>query len=172
MSELFPESNNVTNSKGSNKILYAALAAGVIAVIAALALISLSPSSTQVEQQALEGAFREGSPEFAAYTKKIVARTDIDKTTKSPTAMGTTVMSIGGIIRNITGKTLTGLELNVGVVDSFNEVLKEKTVIVIPKQVEQLENNQSMSVRVNIEGFEQNADLANIRWKVTAIKVE
>lgn len=158
--------------KGSNKILIAALTAAILAVLAIVALVAFKPAPVQVEQQTLESAFREGSPEFQNYTKKIAAQTDENATTSSPTAMGTKMMSIGGIIRNFTGKTLTGLELKVTVVDTFNNPLKEKTIIVIPKQYETLDNNQTMAVRVNIDGFALDADLANIRWKVTAIKVE
>ncbi len=158
--------------KGSNKILIAALTAGVLAVLAVIALWSMKPSATQIEQDALAGAFREGTPEFANYTRKIVAQSDFDRTTKSPTAMGTISMFIGGTIRNFTGKTLTGLEIKVGVVDSFNTILKEKTVVVVPKRQETLENNQTLPVQVTIEGFDPKDDLANIRWKVTAIKVE
>jgi len=158
--------------KGSNKLLLGALAVGLVVVLAAVAFVSMRPSLNQVAEQSLEGAFREGSPEFETYTKKIIIRTDEDRTTKSPTAMGTVVMSIGGVIRNITGKTLTGLEVKVTVVDLANAPLKEKAVMVIPKQQERLENNQSMPVRVSIEGFEKDANIANIRWKVTAIKIE
>ena len=86
--------------------------------------------------------------------------------------MGTITMFIGGTIRNFTGRTLTGLEIKVGMVDSFGNLLKERTVIVIPKQKASLDNNQTLPVRVTIEGFDPKADLANIRWKVTAIKVE
>jgi hypothetical protein len=61
----------------------------------------------------------------------------------------------------------------VGVVDSFGQLLKEKTQIVIPRgDRTALENNQAMPVKITIEGFEPDADLANIRWKVTAIKAE
>jgi hypothetical protein len=159
--------------KGSKKILIVAVAAAIVAVLVAVALLSFVPSATQVEQQALEGAYLEGSDEFQTYTKKIVAQTDFDQTTKSPVGTGTVMMSIGGIIRNFTGKTLTGLELKVAVVDTFGKVVKEKTQIVIPRQQrESLDNNQTMPVRVTIEGFEPKADLANIRWKVTKIKVE
>jgi len=158
--------------KGANKILIGALTAAVLALLVLIALFSFRPSATQIEQDALEGAFREGTPEFQTFTKKISAKTEENATTKSPTAMGTMIMSIGGTIRNSTGKTLTGLELKVDVVDTFNNPLKEKTLIVIPKQQEKLENNQTLAVRVNIDGFDLKADLANIRWKVTAIKVE
>lgn len=158
--------------QGINKVLIGALIAGLVIVGAVVGLIALKPSAQEVNNQALEGAFREGSPEFAQYTKRIIAQTDENRTTQSPTGMGTIVMSIGGNIRNITGKTLTGLELKVGVVDSFNNLLKEKTVLAIPKQAEKLENNQTLPVQVLVEGFGKDDDRANIRWKVTAIKVE
>lgn len=167
METLFQEPNK---EKGSKKILIAALAIAVLAVAAIIALISLKPSQTVVEQDYLKGAYREGSPEFQTLTKKIVCQTIENATTSSPTAMGTKMMSIGGTIQNFTGKTLTGLELKVGVVDTFRSVVKERTVTVIPTQREQLDNNQTMPVRVNIEGIDPNADLANITWKVTAIK--
>ena len=86
--------------------------------------------------------------------------------------MGSIVMSISGIIRNITGKTLTGLEIQVSVVDIGGKTIKDKTVIVVPKQAERLENGDSLPVQVLIEGFSKNDDRAQIRWKVTAIKVQ
>lgn len=159
--------------KGSNKILLGAVAAAILALVAVAALFSLQTSPKQIEQDALEGAYHEGTPEFQNYTKKIVAETNEDATTKSMTAMGTMMMSIGGTIRNFTGKTLTGLEVKVTVVDTFNNALKEKTMVIIPKpNQESLANNETMPVRVIVEGFDPKADLANIRWKVTAIKVE
>lgn len=169
METLFEEPEK---EKGSKKILLVALAAAVVAVIAAIALISLKPSQTVVEQDYLLGAYREDSPEFQNLTKKIVAQTIEDATTKSITGMGTTTMSIGGTIRNFSGKTITGLELKVAVVDTFNSVVKERVITVVPKQKEKLDNNETMPVRVNIEGIDPKADLANIRWKVTAIKTE
>ena len=172
MNTFLGESGGESDGGNSKKILFAALAIAVVAVLAVVGLLALRPSATVVEQQALEGAFREGSDEFALYTRRISAQTDVDRTTKAQTAMGKLVMSIGGTIRNFTGKTLTGLEIKVGVVDSFNNIVKEKSQIVIPNQREKLDNNQTSSVRVTIEGFEPDADLANIRWKVTAIKVE
>jgi hypothetical protein len=158
--------------KGVSKILIGAMTAAILAVIVAIALFSLKPSGVLIEQDALEGAFREGSPEFANYTKKISAQTEEDRTTKSATAMGGLMMSIGGIVRNYTGKTIVGLELKVTVVDTFGNPLREKTTLVIPKQKEFLDNNEALPVRVTVEGIDPKADIANIRWKVTAIKIE
>ena len=166
------QESNGTEEKGSKKILIIAVAIALTAILAAGGLLLLQPSQRQVQQETLEGAFREGSPEFEALTKRIVAQSG-ENTMKSPNAFGKITMFIDGTIRNFTGRTLTGLELRVGVVDSFGQVLKEKTQIVIPRNERTaLENNQTMSVKVTIEGFEPDADLANIRWKVTAIKAE
>lgn len=159
--------------KGNNMIFLAAIGIGLVIVLAFLGLVSLKSSTKQIQTQALEGAFREGTPEFEKYTKKIIAETDEDRTTYSPTGMGTIMMSIRGKIRNITGKPLTGLELKVAVVDSFGNPVKEKTTVVIPKEdVTKLETGQVLPVQVTIEGFNKDDDRANIRWKVTAIKVE
>lgn len=157
---------------GINKVFIVAMVVGVIVVAALLGLVSLKKSTQQVQVDALAGAFREGSPEFEKYTKKIIAETDEENTQQSPTGMGTIVMNIRGNILNLTGKTLTGLELKVWVVDSNNKPVKEKTVIVIPKEVEKLETGKTLPVQVMIEGFNKDDDRAQIRWKITAIKVQ
>ena len=159
--------------KGKNMVFLAAIGVGLLIVLAFLGLVSLKSSTKQIQTQALEDAFREGSPEFEKYTKKIVAETDEDRTTYSPTGMGTIMMSIRGRIRNITGKTLSGLEIKVAVIDSFGKPIKEKMTVVIPKEdVTKLEHGQILPVQVTIEGFSKEDDRANIRWKVTAIKVQ
>ncbi len=158
--------------KGINKRFLLPLLIAAIIVIVAITAISLTRSTQQIHEQILEGALREDNSEFAIYTKKISIQTDEDRTTWSPTGMGTIVMSIRGNVRNITGKTLIGLEIKAAVVDSFGKMIKEKTVLVVPKQAERLENGQSLPVQVLIEGFNKDDDRAQIRWKVTAIKVE
>jgi hypothetical protein len=158
--------------KGSNKILIIALVAGLIVVGAVIGLLALRPSMNDVQQSYIEGAFREGSPEFAAYTKRISISTDEDRTMYSPTAMGTVMMVIGGNVRNSSDKTITGLEIETSVVDQFAKVLKSKTLIVVPTQVAMLEPNQTIPVQVRIEGFDPKEIRADIHWKVTAIKVQ
>ncbi len=157
---------------GVNKTMLIALAIAAILVALGILIISQTRTINQIKEQAIDDAFREGQPEFALYTKKISIQTDQDGTTESPTAFGTVVMSISGIIRNITGKTLTALEIKVTVIDMAGKPLKDKTVIVIPKQADKLENGESLPVRVMIEGFNKDDDRAQIRWKVTAIKVQ
>lgn len=159
--------------KGINKILLVAIGIGLLAIAIAVGLWSRIPTHPQIQQQALENAYREGSPEFELYTKRIIAEYVQDRTSWSMTGMGTIMMSIGGIIRNNSDKTLTGLEIKVGVVDSFDKVVKEKTVIIVPKpENPTLPPGEQIPVQVVIEGFAKDDDRARIRWKVTAIKVQ
>ena len=67
---------------------------------------------------------------------------------------------------------MNALEINVAVVTQFNKVLKEKRILVVPTQVPRLEPDQIIPVTLSLDGFAKDDDRANIRWKVTAIRVE
>lgn len=157
--------------KGINKVFVAALLVGVAVIGAALWVISLRPSMEEQTAKILEGSFREGSPEFAELTKDIIISTD-KNTVESPMVTGTISMFINGKIRNKGTRTLNALEINCGVVTQFNKVLKEKRILVVPTQVERLEPEQTIPVTLSLDGFAKDDDRANIRWKVTAIRVE
>jgi hypothetical protein len=76
-----------------------------------------------------------------------------------------------GTIRNKGTKVINGLEVNVAVVTQFNEVLKEKRVLVVPTQRPELGPGETIDITLSVDGFNKNDDRANIRWKVTAIRV-
>jgi hypothetical protein len=160
------------NSSGNGKKIIGTVLIAVLLFITTSGFYSTCTSRQALQQQQLEGAVREGTPEFEVLTKKIVIQTDENNTMQSPTGMGTITMFIAGKIRNFTGKTLTGLEIRVTVVDQLEKPVKDKTLIVVPNQLEKFETNQTMPVKVMIEGFSKDDDRAMIRWKVTAIKVE
>ena len=79
-------------------------------------------------------------------------------------------MYISGQIYNKGNRVINGLEVNVAVVDQFNEVLKEKRVLVVPTQRPTLGPGETITISLEIPGFTKNDDRANIRWKVTAIR--
>ena len=130
------------------------------------------PSMQEQQEQMFSGAVREDSPEFDAVTKKIIIENDEENTIQSPIGLGTVMMSIAGKIRNNSDKTLTGLEIRVSVLDSFDKVVKDKTLIVVPTQQKKLEPKGEMNVIVRIDGFDKKDDRARISWKVTAIKLQ
>ncbi len=157
--------------RGINKILVAALLAAAVLVAGALWLLTFMPTAEQQQQQVMTGAFLEGSPEFAAYTKNIVITTDLDRTSEGRLGLGTIQMAIHGDVRNRGDKTINLLELSVGVVDTKNQFIKEKKILVIPTaQTETLAPNEMMKVFATLDGFTDKDDRANVRWKVTAIR--
>ena len=157
--------------KGVNKVFIAAALIGAVVIGAAIWVMSFKPSMEEQTAKILEGSLREGSPEFADLTKDIVISTD-PNTVESPMATGTISMFINGKIRNKGTRTMNALEINVAVVTQFNKVLKEKRILVVPTQVPRLEPDQTIPVTLSLDGFAKDDDRANIRWKVTAIRVE
>ena len=121
--------------------------------------------------QILEGSYREGSPEFADLNKDIIISTD-DKTVQSPMATGKISMFINGKIRNKGTRTINVLEVNVAVVTQFNDVIRERRILVVPVQQAVLGPDQIIPMTLTLDGFSKDDDRANIRWKVTAIKAE
>ena len=164
--------NGKKEKRGVNKVLLTALVIAALIVAGGIWLWSFQPTLDEQKQQQLEGAYLESSPEFEQYTKNIIIATDTDRTTESLIGLGTIAMSLQADILNKGNKTINGLEIKVGVVDSFNQVIKEKKVMVVPKQTEKLNSNETIHIAVPIDGFKKDSDRANIRWKVTAIRFE
>lgn len=133
--------------------------------------IARKPVATGAEQTKLEGALRAGSPDFDKY----IARITVDK----PDAMvgvrtiGDIVMTLTTTVRNFTGKTIDGLEMRGAVVDLEGNTVKERTVIVVPNTatgIQELEPNKTLAVPILLEGMSKEADRANIKMEVTAIR--
>ena len=145
----------------------------VVAVIAAIGIAALfyllmRASGGGAVEPTLEGAIRQGSPEFEQYASKIVV--DKPEAYESKRALGDIVMNLQTIVHNFSGRTLTGLEIKGVVVDHQEKPVNQRAVVVIPTRQPELENNRSMPVRVMLEGMTDKDDRANIRMEVTAFK--
>jgi hypothetical protein len=156
-----------------NKNFLIAILIAVLLVAGGILLIwKFKPSMQEQQEQALSGAVREGMPGFSEITRRIVAETNEDETWSSPVGTGYVMMQIAGRIRNNSDKILTGLEIQVSVVDISGKVVKDNTVLVVPNQRKTLAPKEQMNVTIRIDGFSPDDDRANIRWKVTAIKTD
>ena len=164
--------NQNKEKKGINKVFLFSMVIAALLIAGGIYLWSFQPTIEEQKQQQLAGAFLEGSPEFTAYDKQIIITTDLDKTIESPTGLGTISMVIHGDIRNKGDKNINGLQVKVSVVDKFEKPLKEEKIMVVPNKVEQLNKNETIHVNISMDGFAKDADRANIRWKVTAIRFE
>jgi hypothetical protein len=144
---------------------------GIVAIGLVIWLASFRPSMEDQMAKILEGSYREGSPEFAEITKDIIISTG-QNTVQSPNGFGKISMYIVGTIRNKGDRVINGLEVNCAVVTQFNEVLKERRVLVVPTKQDLLRPNETITINTQLDGFDKNDDRANIRWKVTAIRTQ
>ncbi len=157
--------------KGVNKVFIAALVIGIVLIGGVIWLLSFRPPMDVQTAKILEGSYREGSPEFADLNKDIIISTD-DKTVQSPMATGKISMFISGNIRNKGTRAINTLEVNVAVVTQFNDVLRERRILVVPVQQQVLAPGETIPITLTLDGFNRDDDRANIRWKVTAIKAQ
>lgn len=166
MDELF---NAEKEKKGISPVFIIGILIGLALIGGSIWLLSQKPSMEDQTAKILQDSFREGTPEFAELNKDIIISTD-EGTVQSPTGMGTISMYINGKIRNKGNKTISALEVNVAVVTQFNDVLRERKILVVPVQKPVLEAGQTIPITLTLDGFSKEDDRANIRWKVTAIK--
>ena len=155
--------------RGINKVFIVAALIAMVVIGAVIWALSFRPSIEEQTATHLQGAFREGSPEYAELNKDIIISTD-DKTVESPTGMGTISMYINGKIRNKGSRPIDVLEVNVAVVTQFKEVIRERRILVVPVQQSVLEPGQVIPITLTLDGFSKNDDRADIRWKVTAVR--
>ena len=146
---------------------------GVISVllIGGIIYIAKRPAAATSGPAQLEGALRPGSPDFDKY--KALITVDKPEATEGARAIGDIVMTLTTTVRNFTGKTINGLEMRGSVVDIQGNPVKERTVTVIPNNatgVPDLDPNKTLAVPILIEGMSKDADRANIKMVVTAIR--
>jgi len=147
----------------------------VVAVIAAVAIAGLfyglmrfAGGGRSSAETGLQGAIRAGSPQWDANKPNIVL--DEPEATEAKRALGDIVMSLQTTVRNLTGKTLTGLEIRAAVVDYNGKAVKERTVVVVPVRQPELAPNKTLQVNVLLDGMSDTDARANIKMDVTGFK--
>jgi hypothetical protein len=86
--------------------------------------------------------------------------------------MSDIVMELTATAKNSSDRTLTQLELRGVVFNEKRETVGERTVSVIPKQQASLKPNETMKVRILIEGISLMAHRKGIRMEVTGVQFE
>lgn len=147
----------------------------IVVAVAAAVLIALffyvlmrAGAGGPATDRTLQGAIREGSPQFSEYQSKIFL--DEPEATEAKRALGDIVMTLQTTVRNVTGKTLNGLEIRAAVVDYTGQPVKQRTVIVIPDRQPELAPNKTMQVPVMLEGMSDADARANIKMEVVGFK--
>jgi hypothetical protein len=156
-----------TGESNRTLIIVVAVVAAVLIAVAFYFLMRLGSSGPSADA-GLQGAVRAGSPQFEEYKSKIFL--DDPEATEAKRALGDIVMSLQTTVRNLTGKTLTGLEMRAAVVDYEGKPVKERTVVVIPTRQPELAPNKVMPVQVMLDGMSETDARANIKMEVTGFK--
>ena len=147
-------------------IVVAVVAAVVVALFFALLFMGTRGSDTETT---LQGAIRAGPPELEQYKAQIVR--DDPEAFESPRALGDIVMTLKTTVRNLSNKTLNGLEVRAAVVNHQDQPVKQKTLVVIPTPRQQdLAPNKTMDVTIMLDGFKPDDDRANIKMEIVAVR--
>lgn len=129
--------------------LFAVIAAVSLLLVAGLVYLATRPSAPHVEPR-LEGALRPGTPEFDQYRDRLVLEFDQEQNAqKNSRALGDVVVTFRPVIRNFTGRTISGLELRAVINNQFNEPIKQRTFV---RQVE-LAPNKVLTEDFIVEGL-------------------
>jgi hypothetical protein len=144
-------------------IIVIAIVAGIL--IGGFFYLLLRRTVAPTAPPTLQGAIRPGTPEWDKYNKLIVL--DEQEADEAKRALGDTVMSLHTTVRNLTGRTITGLEIKGSVVDHDGRAVKERTLVVIPGRQTELEPNKTLKTAIMLEGFSDSDDRANIKMEVT-----
>jgi hypothetical protein len=155
------------NDSRRTLIIVVAVAAAVVIALFFYLLMRAGGSSGGGEPR-LEAAIRAGSPEFDQYKAQVVL--DDPEAFESPRALGDIVMELKTTVRNLSNKTLSGLEIRAAVVDGNGQSVRERTVMVIPARQRELQPNKTMDVSIRIDGFKQTDWRANIKMEVAGLK--
>ena len=161
---------NRQEKRGINKVFIAAFVAAAVIIVAIVVAMSFRPTLEDRMNQLLGTALHEGQPGFAELSKDIVISND--NSVESPMATGKISMFLHGKIRNKGTRNINVLEVNAAVVTQFNDVLRERRMLVVPMQQASLGPDETIPITLTLDGFEKDDDRANIRWKVTAIKTQ
>ncbi|HTG94119.1 MAG TPA: hypothetical protein VL866_16115 [Pyrinomonadaceae bacterium] len=159
-----------TKNESRTLIIVVAIIAAVIIAVLFYFLMRATGGGT-VAPPTLAGAIRPGSPEFEQYHSKIML--DEPEATEGRRALGDIVMTLTTIVRNFSGKTLSGIEIRGAVIDHQNQPLKQRTVVVLPSAaqgVSELAPNKTLQVQVVLDGMTETDDRANIHMEITGFR--
>ena len=116
----------------------------------------------------LAGALRPGNAEFEKYKVQIVLDEPVAE--QATSVLGGLEMTLHTTVRNVTGRTITGLEMKGTVIDHQGQPVKERSVVVVPdKGTDELAPNKTLSVLVRLQGFRDSDDRANIKMEVSGV---
>ena len=150
-------------------ILAAVLTAAITLLVAGIYYVTHPIASPNVEP-ALEMALYTGQPEFEQFREQIGIEQLMGKEKVHP--LNNLAVEINALVRNNTGRKISGLEMRGAIRDTQNSVVRERTVVVIPARQTILEADEAINVRILLEGIDKDSDRAHAVMEVTGIRFD
>lgn len=151
-------------------VMVAALVTTVIAVLAAGLYYVTQPIVTPNVAPALERALYSGQPEFEQFREQIVIEQVVGKEKVHP--LNSLAVEITAVVKNNTGRKISGLEMRGAIRDARNSTVRERTVVVIPARQTILEPDEAINVRILLDSIDKDSDRAHAVMEVTGIRFD
>jgi len=153
-------------------VLIAALITTAIALLVAVMhfVASTTPPVNRSSPAQFDWMLQPGHSDFDQLREQILIEQVMGNEKLHP--FNNLVVELTGVVRNETGRTISGLEMRGAIVDTENVTVRERTVAVIPLHQIALEIDEAINVRILLEGIDRDSDRARAVLEVTGITFE
>lgn len=151
-------------------LLAALMTAAIALLIGVMHFVASTKLPVNRSSPRSEWMLQPGQPDFDQFRQQITIEQLMGNEKLHP--FNDLVVELTAVVRNQTGRTISGLEMRGAVLDSANSTLRERTVAVIPVQQTVLEINEAINVRILLEGIDRDSDRARMQLEVTGITFE
>ena len=153
-------------------VMLAAVLTSAIALLAAgmQYVAATRPMLNPYTGLGLEKALHPGQPEFEQFRNQVVIEQLVGLEQVQP--FHNLAVEITAIVRNHTGRIISGLEVRGAVLDAQNSTVRERKVVVIPVRQTVLELDEEINVRILLAGISKDADRANLVLEVTGLRFD
>jgi hypothetical protein len=155
-----------SKEEGDKSRRYIFIAVGLFAalLVAGLAYWTTRPSAAPGEER-LEGAVRPGSPDFPGPDKLIVEFDPNENANIGPTALGPWAVTFKPVVRNFTGRAVSGLEFRLTGLDAKGQTIRRRIAI----NRDEIGPNRVLSPPLSIN-FPQDNRPADLKLELTGVR--
>jgi hypothetical protein len=112
----------------SRRLIFIVVGLAAAVLVAGLAYWASRPSAAPGEER-LDGAVRPGSPDFPGPDKLVVEFDPNDNAEIGPTALGPWAVTFLPVVRNFTGRTVSGLEFRLTGTDTKGQTIRQRIAV-------------------------------------------
>lgn len=148
----------------SRRVIFIAVGLVAALLVAGLAYWASRPAAAPGEER-LEGAVRPGAPDFPGADKLIVEFDPNENANIGPTALGPWAVSFTPVVRNFTGRTVSGLEFRLTGLDVKGQIIRQRIAI----NRDEIGPNRVLAPPLSIN-FPQDKRPADLKLELTGVR--